>query len=248
MWRKWLDPYISVYPAQTSAFLPIILKLPETRISVHIALYMPTHGKDPEFISELASLKNCIDEVTRSHKDPLIFIRGDGNCNPKNIPRYQVLNHFIKEYGLTQVKICHPTYHHFVGNGQYDSNIDIILHTASEGVSEIVTNIICRNDHPEISSHHDIIISELSLPYQAPPQKQSDLLVAPRTLYERSKIIWSEEGKVQYQRLVASQLHGLRDRWLNSDSKASISVLYQSTNSIMNLAAITTNSSLCSCS
>ena len=127
MWRKWLDPYIAVVPTMSSAFLPVILKLPGARLSIHIAIYLPTHGKDPEFISELASLKNCIDELISTHDNPIIFIRGDGNCNPKNHTRFQVLDHFIKDYKLTKVLIEHPTYHHFVGNGQFDSNIDIIL-------------------------------------------------------------------------------------------------------------------------
>ena len=114
MWRKWLDPYVSIYPTQTSAFLPLILKIPGTRISVHMALYLPTHGKDPEFISELASMKNCIEEISVLHNNPLIFIRGDGNCNPKNVTRYQVLKHFIQDYNMKQVNISHPTYPHDV--------------------------------------------------------------------------------------------------------------------------------------
>ena len=59
MWRKWIDPFITVYPAQSTAFLPLILQLHDTRLSLHIAIYLPTHGKDPEFVSELANLKNC---------------------------------------------------------------------------------------------------------------------------------------------------------------------------------------------
>ena len=116
--------------------------------------------------------------------NPLILIRGDGNCN---IPRSQVLKHFIQEYWLHQVLITHPTYHHFVGGGQFDSIIDIIVHTSASEVSERVTGIICRNDRPDISSHHDIIMSEFSLPYKPPPLKQPDLVVAPRTMYRRNK-------------------------------------------------------------
>ena len=113
---------------------------------------------------------------------PLIFIRGDGNCNPKNIPWSQVWQHFMHEYGLHRVIITHPTYHHFVGGGLFDSNIDIIVHTVADQVYEKVTAIICRNDRPDISSHHDIIMSEFTLPHQPPPLQQPDLIVAPRTM------------------------------------------------------------------
>jgi hypothetical protein len=51
MWRKWLDPHISVHPVQSPAFLPLILQLPGAQTSAHIAVYLPTSGKDYEFIS-----------------------------------------------------------------------------------------------------------------------------------------------------------------------------------------------------
>ena len=245
MWRKWLDPHISVYPTQSSAFLPLVLQLPSSRVSVHIAIYLPTHGKDAEFISELAGLKNCIEEISSIYDHPLIFIRGDGNSNPKNLTRIQLLNHFMQECSMSKVDIVHCTYHHFVGDGKFDSKIDVILHTKANFVEETIAKIICKNDHPEMSSHHDIILSDFSLPYQAPPDKSSDLVVAPRTMYERTKVLWTESGVQLYQDLVSAQLQELRQTWLNPSSRASTSVLIQSTNDILNLAATTTNQYVC---
>ena len=233
---------VVIHPFQSSAFLPLVLQLPNTRPSVHIAVYLPTHGKDAEFMSELANLKNCIDEVLGIYDDPLIFIRGDGNCNPKNLTRFQVLNSFIHQYSLSQVVILHPTYHHFVGGGQYDSNIDVILYTAMDSVTETISKIICRNDHPEISSHHDIILSEFSLPYQDQPQQSLGLTAAPRCTFIRNKVIWTDAGAAAYQNLVAAQLQDLRQTWLNSNSRACASIMIQNTNSILNLAANATNS------
>ena len=106
-----------------------------------------------------------------------------------------------------------------MGGGLYDSNIDIIAHTAANGVYEEIIYIICRNDRSDISSHHDIILSQFSLLCQPPPPKQSDLLDAPRTVYTRSKILWTEEGILQYQSLVANQLKDLRSRWLLGTSR-----------------------------
>ena len=60
LWRRQLDPYISVYPVDTPAFLPLIVELPGAQTSVHIALYLPTSGKEYECVSELANLKNCL--------------------------------------------------------------------------------------------------------------------------------------------------------------------------------------------
>ena len=57
LWEKCLDPFITIHPVSTSSFLPLILKLPGSQLSIHIALYLPTHGKDSQFLSELANLK-----------------------------------------------------------------------------------------------------------------------------------------------------------------------------------------------
>ena len=244
LWRKWMEPYISVYPVQSSAFLPLVLKLPDTRISVHVALYLPTHGRDTDFISELASLQNCIEDICNKHKDAVVFIRGDSNCNPKNTNRMQLLAHFIEEFSLTQVPVHHPTYHHFVGDGKYDSNIDILLHTKLDKVSEVVTNIMCIKDNPEISSHHDLIFSVFSLPVQEPESMSSNCVVAPRTSLTRRKIMWTDTGIAEYQRLIGAQLSDLRQVWQNPNSLACTSILMQSTNSLLSLAANTTNPSV----
>ena len=97
MWRRCLDPYITVHPVQSSAFLPIVLQLPGAEISVHLALYLPTSGKEYEFVSELANLKNCLEDLRNKYVNPVIFIRGDANSNPKNISRHSLLSRFIRE-------------------------------------------------------------------------------------------------------------------------------------------------------
>ena len=243
MWRKWLDPHISVHSVQSSAILPIILKLPRSRVSVHVALYLPTHGKDAEFVAELANLKNCLDELTNLYQDPIVFIRGDANSNPKNITRYQLLKYFISEFSLAQVSIDHPTYHHFVGEGKFDSNIDILLHSALLPVPEIVTEIRCKFDYPESSSHHDAIFSKFSLPKENPPPKSENLITAPRTSQPREKILWSPDGAKLFQEVVSPQLKSLRQNWLDPSSKTSTSVLLQATNKILTLCAKATNTS-----
>ena len=170
-----------------------------------------------------------------------MFIRGDGNCNAKNTNRMNLLRHFILDYSLTQVAIKHPTYHHFVGDGKFDSNVDVILHSTAEEVSETVTKIICTNDHPEISSHHDVIMSAFTLPTQILPPVSPDCVVAPRTAYNRKKVLWTENGADMYQKAVATQLYQLRQSWHNPSSLASTSILMQCTNEIMSLAASATN-------
>ena len=241
LWRKALDPHISVHPTLSSSFLPMVLRIPGTRTSIHIAIYLPTHGKDPEFTSELASLGNSIEELSSLHDNPIFFIRGDGNCNPKNVKRYELLNYFMRKYSFHQAHIDHPTYHHFVGNGRFDSNIDILLYSEGDIVKESVIEIICRNEYQEISSHHDIILSEFVLPSQPIVSNLPTHIPAPRISKERFKVLWSTEGTETYRNIVGPQLKALRQSWLNPKSKSSTSVLLQATNEVLNIAAKTSN-------
>ena len=112
MWKNSLDPYVTQLPSTSSAILPLLLKLPERKASVHIAIYLPTHGKDVEFLEQLSNLQLCIDDIKSSHNDPIIFVRGDGNCNEKNVTRCLALQSFIQRNRMQAVQITHPTYHH----------------------------------------------------------------------------------------------------------------------------------------
>ena len=244
LWRRWLDPFISVHPVQSSAFLPLILQLPGAVTSVHLALYLPTSGKEYEYVSELASLKNCLDDLKDKYANPVIFIRGDGNFNPKNVSRYNLLRRFIEEFSLNLADIKHPTYHHFVGEGKFDSNIDVILYSDCDHVSETISQVICKFDKPEITSHHDIILTRFTLPAGDLPTTSEDLVSAPRTTHPRSKVLWNEDGATMFRELVSSQLQQLRQSWLESNSKAATSVLLQATNFVLNKAAALTNPSV----
>ena len=241
IWRKWLDPFIKVHPVQSSALLPLVLQLPGAKTSVHVGIYLPTSGKDYEFISELANLNICLDELNDMYDNPVIFIRGDGNSNPRNVSRFNLFSRFISNYSLKQVVLEHPTYHHFVGEGRFDSNIDVILYSNHSHVAEQISSIMCKFDHPEISSHHDILLSEFKLPAQSETRRSNELVIAPRITKERRKVLWSQDSIDEYKALVASQLHQVRQTWEDPTSKGLSSVLLQATNHVLNLAASNTN-------
>ena len=237
LWRKWLDPYVSVLPVSTSAFLPIILKLPNCQVSAHFALYLPTHGKDIEFVTALADLKLCIEDISDTYPGAPIFLRGDGNVNAKNKNRVSLLEHFMNDFSLIRVSIPHKTYHHFVGAGAFDSDIDIILHGVSNPFPEEVTAVLCKFKHPEILSHHDIILSKFELLPQHTQHEQLNLITAPRAQLAREKVVWTEEGAESYKNAVSPHLRRLRDTWLTPDSQTSMSILLDMTNVIMSKSA-----------
>ena len=132
---------------------------------------MPTQGKDAQFVSDLADLRICLEELCESYPDAILYIRGDANVNRKNRNRVALLESFLLDFHLANVQILHKTYHHFVGDGAFDSNVDILVHSAGISVPESVNEILCKLDQP-LLSHHDIILSQFTLPAQASQQVQ----------------------------------------------------------------------------
>ena len=244
MWRRSLDKYVSIHPVSTTAFLPLVYRPPGSPVSIHISLYLATSGKEIDFTEQITLLNNCIDDLREMYEGCLIFIRGDGNVNHNNHERMKILSIFLSNNNLVLTKIDHKCYHHFLGGGAFDSNIDIIAHSSESPHSESVSAIFCGQENPEIESHHDPILSNILLPFTEPQEVQNDLPDAPRIHQTRHRIIWSEEGVTEYQEQVAIKLSKVRQKWLNPLSKTSLSVLLSSTNYILNEAAISTNRSV----
>ena len=244
LWSRLLDPYVTVQPPTTSSFTVAILAIPNYQTSIHIAIYLPTHGKDAEFISELAELKICVHNLAEKHPGAALFVRGDGNVNIKNKKRVSLLEHFLNELSLKQVVVGHPTYHHFTGGGAFDSSLDIILNSTSIFKTEEISEIICKNANPAVLSHHDPIISKFYLPYQpCMPNKDQNLVTPPKLDITRRKIKWNEEGIVWYEHLVSPRLSQIREHWLKPASLSSMSILLKVTNMVLSNFASMTNDS-----
>ena len=100
MWRSNLSPFVKVLPTSSPAVLPILLSVPGLSPTAHIALYLPTHGREAEFVSALAALEACVLQITEDFACP-IYLRGDANVNPNNAPRLRLFSHFCKKYSLS---------------------------------------------------------------------------------------------------------------------------------------------------
>ena len=81
MWRDELTPYIKILQTTSSSFIPAILSIPGIPTSAQICMYLPTSGKEPEFVSALASLDACLETIAEDYACP-VYIRGDSNVNP----------------------------------------------------------------------------------------------------------------------------------------------------------------------
>ena len=72
-----------VLPTTSPAVLPIYLSIPGLEPTAHITIYLPTQGREAEYVNALAALETCILQVYEDFACP-IYIRGDANTNPKN--------------------------------------------------------------------------------------------------------------------------------------------------------------------
>ena len=131
-----LDPFINVIPINTSSVADIMLKVPGYIVSIHIAIFLPTAGHEVQFVSALSNLDICIDDFLEKYPETPAFNCGDANVNPKNTSRSCSFKHFLEKYKFLMTQFYHPTYHHFVGNGELDSQTDVLLHSSRHAVSE----------------------------------------------------------------------------------------------------------------
>jgi exonuclease III len=140
LWRTKLGPYIKVLPSTSPSVLPILLSIPGVAVSAHIALYLPTSGKEAEFATALAALEASIEQIKEDHSCP-IYLRGDCNVNVNNHQRATIFKHFCSRLDISNIDLDHPTYHHFLGDGKSDSQLDLILSTGSQAHQETIKGI-----------------------------------------------------------------------------------------------------------
>ena len=238
LWKRSLDPFIKCFNCPSPGILPLVFSPPGLLKSIHITLYLPTAGKDSEYVLEIVKLLHCIEDLMSLYPDAYLFIRGDGNANAKDKLRSSLIENLCLKWNLKRVPVLHNTYHHFMGNGVSDSELDIILY--SESSNEQLIRFFCQKDDPMLTSHHDALWSRFSLPVVSSDQEKT-LPFAPRVPNQRAKIHWTTDGSKLYEDVVSSSLLRLRDNWLNVHSNSAISVLLQTTNAFLDVCARATN-------
>ena len=223
LWHSSISSSITVLPSESPSFQSILMKIPGTVPSVHTALYLPTSGKENQFMASLVDLGAHIEEIRLKYPNAPHFLRGDANSNQKNTARHGLFSHFCAQFHFQSLPLHHTTYHHFVGGGSFDSEIDVILFYSPLGnASENLEKIVCKLDFPFVKSQHGVIISTCKLPKAPLVPPDHDLLKAPRIPNCRIKILWNEEGIQDYERLVGNSLADIRKLWGNSSSRSMI--------------------------
>ena len=129
VWHESLNSNILNINNQHDRFTGIKMNL-EGQSILAISAYMPTSGKDDEYLDCLAELSLFISE--NNSDSGTILIGTDSNCSEKSsYRRIQGLKKFCDEHNLLKVCNQEPTFHHH--NGQSSSNIDYFLISINGG-------------------------------------------------------------------------------------------------------------------
>ena len=88
MWHKSLSPHLKVLETSSSSYVSVLLSPPG-----HTAVYLPTAGKEGEWLSSLLDLEQHVMEVIEKHHGELAtYLRGDFNASTKNKTRATYLS------------------------------------------------------------------------------------------------------------------------------------------------------------
>ena len=124
LWRREIDPFITPLETPSPSVLPLLLQIPGLSSSIHIGLYLPTWGRDSEFIEALASLESIVLFAIENFKDMPIYLKGDCNVNSSNVKRAKLFHNFLTKYGIQNIDLQHKTHQHFMRDGKSDFQLD----------------------------------------------------------------------------------------------------------------------------
>ena len=177
-----------------------------------------------------------LETVQDEHPGVPVYVRGDANVNPSNLPRLQLFTSFLTQFDLQNLPLNHPTHHHFVGDGDTDTQLDVLLSISTPDQAESLLQVVCGKEIPLILSHQDLVVSTFLCPsvnYSPPPPAT----IAPRVPNSRVKVLWSQEGQSQYENLLSAALPLLQHSLINLSSPSLTKILLNCTNFALNRAA-----------
>ena len=88
LWRKELDPYVSIHEPTSSRILALVLDKPGYQVSIHFNIYLSTAGNDAVYMKDLnilentiKILKNTIEILSEKHLNSVLYKL---LCTPKS--------------------------------------------------------------------------------------------------------------------------------------------------------------------
>ena len=204
LWHESMNSSIHQLKNTHERFTSIKMSFPDMTILV-ISAYLPTSGRDDDFLDCIEELSNFIMENI-SEKDT-ILIGADFNCSKKSSSRRVLaLQKFCNDHNLYKICCTGPTYHHF--NGQSSSCIDFFLLSVGTSSKARISDITlqCTLEHPGNLSSHDPVIATLSLLCSMPENSKKEKYSHTYSDFQYSKVAWDDEKLAEYQSAAAKAL------------------------------------------
>ena len=207
-WEKKINDKVTKIPIASNRFCGV--KFSDQNTGVKIALYsvyLPTSGKDDEFIEVTAHLS--ADLQANVENDEVIIIGIDSNQSMKSTRRRSKnMNAFVQMFSLQHTfDSPTPTFHH--QNQTSTSKIDDILYFVPSKTSAVNVKFmkhLCTLEHSSNLSSHDVILGNISISRsdtQTPEKDYSDSY----TNFTIRKPVWQDTTNlVNYQHEVSTSL------------------------------------------
>ena len=89
MWKNKLLSFIRRPSSPSSCILPILFSPPNATPTIHISVYLPTPGRDNDFMEELSILTQFLSDLNNTYPGFPIYVRVDMNSNVKRKIRHE---------------------------------------------------------------------------------------------------------------------------------------------------------------
>ena len=84
MWHFSLSPHLEVQPTTSPSCVSVLLSPPGILPSLHTAVYLPTAGRDGEWLAALVELEQHVQDSIEKQGPLAVFLRGDFNASSRN--------------------------------------------------------------------------------------------------------------------------------------------------------------------
>ena len=159
-----MDRHVSSLTVVNERFCGIQYKDSQHDITIlAYSVYLPTAGKDDEFLEVLSALSSDITQ--HSSAISILIIGCDSNQSEKSTKRrITAMTDMLRDFHFQPVLSGNePTFHH--NNQTSESQIDNIYYfipSSSSTISLELFKHLCLKDNYENLSSHDVIVNEIS--------------------------------------------------------------------------------------
>ena len=196
MWHKSLNSNILCLSNTNDRFTGVKIVMEGYQV-LAISLYLPTSGKDEEFLDCIAELSIFI--ADNKPDTGTVLIGTDSNCSERSSARrIHALHQFCEEHSLLKVCFSGPTFHH--SNGCSVSNIDYFLVSCMSESNLKSVSIQCKLNFPENLSSHDPVFSTLAIPCTGQACREEKYSHT-YSEFKQARLCWKEENLPHYKAL-----------------------------------------------